>query len=126
MGHNFGKDFDLITGTAKIRVLDKLNLSYELNILKYKPDPEDESTVINILGADYFFNKDLWIRVFAQNNSKNSKFYFYGLCGWRFKPPFGAAYLIYSSDQYDEYMPDQETVYSKILFLKLTYPIQIF
>ena len=120
-GHNFGKDFDLITGMTKVRIFDKLNLSYELNILKYNPDPDDQSTVINILGADYFFNKDLWIRLFTQNNSKINKFYFYGLFGWRFKPPFGAVYLIYSSDQYDEFMPDQQIVQSKILFLKMTY-----
>jgi len=94
--------------------------------LHYDPDPGDNSTVINVLGADYFFNKDLWIRVFTQNNSQNSKYYFYGLFGWRFKPPFGAAYLIYSSDQYDLYLPDQELMQSKILFLKLTYPLQIF
>jgi hypothetical protein len=125
-GYNFDQEFDLITGMAKIRILEKMNLSYELNILRYKPDPEEESTVINVLGMDYFFNNDLWIRLFTQNNSVNNKFYFYGLFGWRFKPPFGAVYLIYSSDQYDQMLPDQELVKSKILFLKLTYPIQIF
>ena len=125
-GRNFGRDFSLLTGVAKVRVLNKLNLSYEINLLKYDPDPESQSTVINILGADYFFNKDLWIRLFTQNNSQNNKFYFYGLFGWRFKPPFGAVYLIYSSDQYDEYLPDRELVQSKILFLKLTYPIKVF
>jgi len=125
-GRNFGRDFDLLTGTAKIRVLNKMNVSYELNILSYNPDPDENSTVINVLGADYFFNKDLWIRVFTQNNSQNNKFYFYGLFGWRFKPPFGAAYLIYSSDQYDAFLPERELIQSKILFLKLTYPIQVF
>jgi len=125
-GYNFDRNFTLLTGTAKIRILNKLNVSYTINWLHYDPDPGDNSTVINVLGADYFFNKDLWIRVFTQNNSQNSKYYFYGLFGWRFKPPFGAAYLIYSSDQYDLYLPDQELMQSKILFLKLTYPLQIF
>ena len=125
-GHNFDRDFNLITGTARIRILNKVNISYELNILNYDPDPGDNSTVINVLGVDYFFNKDLWIRVFTQNNSHINKFYFYGLFGWRFKPPFGALYLIYSSDRYDEYLPDQELIQSKVLFLKLTYPIQVF
>ena len=125
-GHNFGKDFNLLTGAAKLRILNKVNVSYELNVLKYDPDPNENSTVINVLGIDYFFNKDLWVRVFTQNNSQNNKFYFYGLFGWRFKPPFGAAYLIYSSDQYDEYLPDREQIQSQVFFLKLTYPIQVF
>lgn len=125
-GRNFGRDFNLLTGVAKVRVFNKLNLSFEINFLKYNPDPVSQSTVINILGADYFFNKDLWVRLFTQNNRENNKFYFYGLFGWRFKPPFGAVYLIYSSDQYDEYMPGRELVQSKILFLKLTYPIKVF
>ena len=126
-GHNFGSDFQLWSAETKIRILNKLNLTYELNILKFNPDPENKSTVINVLGADYFFNKDLWIRVFSQNNSHNNKFYFYGLFGWRFKPPFGAVYLIYSSDKYDEYLPnDNELIQSKLLFIKLTYPIQVF
>ncbi len=127
VGHNFGKDFQLWTAETKLRVFQKLNLTYELNIIKFDPDPENKSTVINVLGADYFFHKDLWIRVFTQNNSAINKYYFYGLFGWRFKPPFGAVYLIYSSDKYDVYLPtDTDIIQSKLLFLKLTYPIQIF
>jgi hypothetical protein len=125
-GYNFDRDFQLLSGSAKVRLFNKINLSYELNILKYDPDPDENSTVINVVGIDYFINKDLWIRVFTQNNSHTNKFYFYGLFGWRFKPPFGAVYLIYSTDQYDEYMPDREHIQSNILFLKLTYPIQVF
>ena len=125
-GYNFDRNFDLLTGRVTIRVLNKLNVSYQFNWLEYDPDIEDNSAMINVLSADYFFNKDLWIRVFTQNNSQNNKYYFYGLFGWRFKPPFGAAYLIYSSDQYDVYLPDEEIIQSKILFLKLTYPLQVF
>jgi hypothetical protein len=125
-GYNFDRDFRLLTGVARIRIFKKMNISFELNWLEYDPDTEENNTIINVLGLDYFFNKDLWIRVFSQNNSQNNKFYFYGLFGWRFKPPFGAVYFIYSSDQYDVYLPDQEFKQSKILFLKLTYPIQVF
>ena len=124
-GFNFGLDFQLWTASTKFRILNRLNLTYELNILNFNPDLERKSTTINVLGADYFFNKDLWIRIFTQNNSQDNKYYFYGLFGWRFKPPFGALYLIYSSDRYDEYQPDKELTQSKILFLKLTCPIQL-
>jgi hypothetical protein len=125
-GYNFDRNFNLLTGLARVRILNKMNISYEFNLLKYDPDPEENSTIINVLGVDYFFNKDLWFRVFTQNNSQINKYYFYGLFGWRFKPPFGAVYLIYSSDQYDAFLPDREFIQSKILFLKLTYPIRVF
>jgi len=126
IGRNFDRDFQLWEGTARIRLFKRLNLTYELNILKYDPDPDNNSTVINVIGADYFFNKDLWIRIFTQNNSHINKFYFYGLFGWRFKPPFGAVYLIFSSDRFDIFEPELTEMQSNILFLKATYPIQIF
>lgn len=133
-GRNFDRDFYLIQARAKALVFKKLNLSYELNILNYKPNENNESTTINVIGADYFFNKDLWIRVFTQNNSADNKYYFYGVFGWRFKPPFGAIYLILSSDQYDEYDYDDNNILppqineinSNIIFLKATYPLVVF
>ena len=110
-------------------IFKKLNLTYEFNLIKYKPNNNNESTTINVIGADYFFNKDLWIRVFTQGNSNINKYYFYGVFGWRFKPPFGAVYLIVSSDRYDEYdmMPTQTNeINSNIIFLKATYPLVLF
>jgi len=83
-----------------------------------------ESTTLNILGLSYYQTKDIWIRIFTQHNSGNNRFYFYGLAGWRFKPPFGALYLIYSSDNYQDFDIPQQ-IRSNILFLKLTYPINV-
>jgi hypothetical protein len=128
-GRNFDRDFYLVQARAKALVFKKLNLSYELNILRYQPNENNESTTINVVGADYFFNKDLWIRIFTQNNTASNKYYFYSVFGWRFKPPFGAVYLILSSDQYDEYsvVPAQvNEINSNIIFLKATYPLGIF
>ena len=125
-GHNFDRDFQLFNAAFQVRLFKNMSVSYDLNILKYNPDPYDNSTFINVLSLDYFFTKDLWIRVFTQNNSSINKYYFYGLFGWRFKPPFGAVYLIVSADQYDETEPEITELQSNILFLKLTYPITIF
>jgi len=44
-----------------------------------------------------------------------------GLAGWRFKPPFGAIYLIYSHDQEAELMG--ELARADALFLKSTLPL---
>ncbi|TDI69796.1 MAG: hypothetical protein E2O88_04560 [Bacteroidetes bacterium] len=88
----------------------------------------DQPITINVIGLDYFFTNDLWIRIFTQTNSQSDKFYLYGLLGWRFKPPFGAAYLIVNTDQYQNRMnglPISERLRSEIVFLKLTYPISV-
>ena len=61
----------------------------------------------------------MWLKLFAQNSSVNDKLYFYGLFGWRFKPPFGALYLIYAHDEFRE---NTSFPKSDNLFLKLTFP----
>ena len=82
-GHNFDRDFQLWNAAFQVRLFKDLSMSYDLNILKYNPDSTNSSTFINVLSLDYFFTKDLWIRVFTQNNSSFNKYYFYGSFGWR-------------------------------------------
>ncbi len=121
-GRNFDRNFDLISGTTQIKLFQNLSVSYTANILKFNPDFENNSTVINVLTTNYNFSKDLWLKLFAQNSTKNENIYFYGLLGWRFKPPFGALYFIYSRDQFGENSTVPNT---NNFFVKLTYPITI-
>ena len=123
-GRNFNSDFNLVELNTVFQPFKKLTLNYEFNYLSFDPDPDNETTFLNVLGIDFYFTNDLWIRVFSQHNSSTDKIYFYSLFGWRFKPPFGAVYLIYNSDNY--YDIDLSTsIHSNILFLKLTYPISV-
>ncbi len=110
--------------SKKLQLFKKLSVNYELNHIQYTPDNEFMSTMINSLGLDYFFNKDLWIRFFIQNNTAYEKYYFYGLVGWRFKPPFGALYLIVNTDRFKDILIN-EFNNSEIVFLKITYPISM-
>lgn len=119
-GDNFDRDFNLVSGGGRIKVFQNLSLSYTANWLNFEPDPDNNSTFINVLTANYNFTNDLWLKVFAQNNTQNKNRYFYGMLGWRFKPPFGALYLIYSHDKYEKGIPKSDNV-----FLKLTYPISL-
>ena len=75
------------------------------------------------MSLNYNFNKDLWIKVLAQNNEKTKNNYVYGLLGWRFKPPFGALYLIYSHENKRHGGDPSKT---NSFFLKFTYPIELF
>jgi len=123
-GQNFDRDFTRTTFRARVKPVQKLGLEYRLDIIRFDPDPGDNSTVLNILSANYNFTPDLWLRVFAQNNTATERIYFYGLFGWRFKPPFGAVYLIYTTDN-ELMLPEEYQLQSQILFLKLTYPILV-
>jgi len=123
-GRNFDRDFHLFKGMTRIKITSKMALEYSFNYLKYIPDPESETTFINIFSASYNFTRDLWIQIFAQNNTAIERIYFYGKIGWRFKPPFGAVYLVYTRDEMildsDIYKTQED-----IIYLKLTYPIVI-
>lgn len=77
---------------------------------------------LNILSMDYNFTRDLWLRVLAQHNTRQKQFYFYGLLGWRFRPPFGAAYLVYTVDD-NQPLDLQFKNRNRVLFIKLSYQI---
>ncbi len=121
-GYNFDRNFYLISGGGQIKLFQNLSLSYSGNYLKFNPDDDNNSTFINVVSANYNFTKDMWIKLFAQNSTKDENIYLYGLVGWRFKPPFGALYLIYSRDQYKE---DAGLPNTDNFFVKLTYPISL-
>jgi hypothetical protein len=119
-GRNFDRDFLLIKPQVRFQLFKSLALSYEYNHLSYTPDPTRDATNINIFIADYNFTRDVWIRLLAQNNSRQDRFYIYGLFGWRFQPPFGAIYLIYTSDEISP-LNSPYNQRNQIVFLKMSY-----
>jgi len=123
-GRNFDRDFYLITGDVSFKISDKFSIELTSNYVNFTPDTTNSTTLINVISAQYYFTKDLWVKVFAQNSTNIDRIYVYGLFGWRFKPPFGAVYLIYTRDQM-QLQPDQYTEQADIFFLKFTYPIRI-
>jgi hypothetical protein len=123
LGHNFDRNFQRFSLGGRVKITEKMAVEYSGDYIKFTPDEENLSTLINVLSINYNFTKDLWIKLFAQNSTSDSKVYFYGLAGWRFKPPFGAIYLIYSHDQEAEIMGDLAR--ADAVFLKFTLPISI-
>lgn len=122
-GRNFDKDFQRYSVGGRVKITEKLAVEYNGDLIQFTPDEADISTFINVFSLNYNFTKDLWIRVFAQNSTSTSKIYFYGMTGWRFRPPFGAVYLIYSHDQEAEILGDLAR--ADALFLKLTIPLSL-
>jgi len=123
-GKNFDRDFYLITGDVSFKVSDKFSIEISANYVNFDPDTTNSTTLINVVSAQYYFTKDLWVKVFAQNSTNIERIYVYGLFGWRFKPPFGAVYLIYTRDQM-QILPEDPGQQADIFFLKFTYPIKI-
>ncbi|MBN2090856.1 carbohydrate binding family 9 domain-containing protein [candidate division KSB1 bacterium] len=123
-GRNYDRDFELYTVSFRIRPVGNLTLDYAFKRLFYSPDLTRRSTFLNILMVDYNFTRDLWFRILAQNNTVDDRLYFYGLFAWRFQPPFGAMYLIYTTDEFEPvntFSPQK----NRIFFLKLAYQIGI-
>lgn len=123
-GRNFDADFQRLSFGGRLKLTEKLAASYEGDLIHFDPGSDRESTMLNVLSLNYNFTKDLWVKVFAQNSTATKRIYVYGLAGWRFRPPFGALYLIYSHDQEAEVMGDP-TLMTDALFLKLTLPIHV-
>jgi len=122
-GKNYDRDFTLLNASVRLKPNDALALQYSFKKLDYSPDISRTSTMLNILTVDYNFTRDLWIRVLTQNNTRNDRFYLYGLFAWRFMPPFGACYLIYTVDE-NQPLEYQFKEKNNILFLKLSYQFQ--
>lgn len=122
-GHNFDRDFKRFSIGGRMKITKKMAVEYGGDYIQFTPDEEEQSTLINVLSLNYNFTKDLWITLFAQNSTASSKVYFYGMAAWRFRPPFGAIYLIYSHDREAELMGDLAR--ADAVFLKLTLPIYI-
>ncbi len=122
-GHNFDRDFQRYSLGGRMKITEKMAVEYSGDLIKFSPDEENFSTLINVFSVNYNFTNDLWVKLFAQNSTSTSKLYFYGLAGWRFRPPFGAIYLIYSHDQEGELMG--EFARADALFLKITLPIAV-
>jgi len=95
-------------------LVDELSASYSFLIL---------IPFMNYLFKKFQLTKDTWIKVFVQNSTANDRVYVYGLFGWRFNPPFGALYVIYSHDQYDL---TEGPFSSDSFFLKITMPASCF
>ena len=119
----------ILSAGFSVQPISKLNVRYDINWLNFEPDTSaysdirlEHSTLLNILTLDYYFTNNLWITLFAQHNTYDERIYLYGQFGWRFKPPFGALYLIYAGNNYFDHKEkryyDHQTV-----FLKFTYPI---
>jgi hypothetical protein len=89
-GENYDSDLKLFGFGSGLNLSSKWDLWYKGTWLELDPDPEEESTWIHALGANYYFNNDLYLKLFLQTNSVIDKENVQALMVWRFLPPFGS------------------------------------
>ena len=123
IGQNFDGPSREVRVSARFRILQKLGLNYEMDVLRYdkaKADPVARNVDLHVVGADIRFQRDLFVRIFTQHRSDTDRFYFYGQFGYQYVPPNSAVYLTYSYD-------DQEgrTEPYRVVFLKLSHQFSI-
>jgi len=92
-GHNFDRDFELVTGSLNAKLTRDLALEYGLTRLVFDPDPSGNSTWIHSLRATHNFTPDLFLKFYGQVNSAIDKTSLQLLFVYRFKPPFGLVQL---------------------------------
>jgi hypothetical protein len=82
------------------------------------PDPEQKSTWLHVLRLSHYFTKDLFIKIFFQDNSVIDKQNIQAVFVYRFQPPFGTIQLAYQrgTGRFGEKGQQGDT-----LFLKFSY-----
>ncbi len=117
-GRNFDSDFYLWTAEVGYKVTSQLSLEYELERLVLNPDPESESTWINVLRASQFFTKDLYLRIFFQSNSAIDRNNIQAVFVYRYQPPFGTIQLAFQRGTAEF---GQRSEQGNTLFIKITH-----
>lgn len=114
-GRSFGSSFHLWEFGVNRKLGEKFSLEYDLNRLFLAPDPKKETTWIHVLRMDYFFTKDLFLKLFFQVNSAIEKKNIQLVFVWRFQPPFGLLQLAYQqgSLRFGEYGDTKPTLFLK-------------
>jgi hypothetical protein len=94
-GRNFDADFQLWRAAARRKLSEAASLEYELQHVRFRPDPMNDSTWIHIVRGSHFFTPDLYLRVFVQTNTAIDRRNVQTAFVYRYLPPFGALQVVY-------------------------------
>jgi len=115
-GVNFDSDLRLYGAEIEWAFGDRLRLEYSATRLELDPDPELETTWIHVFNGVYYFNPDLFIKLFLQTNTAVDKLNIQAVWVWRFKPPFGSFQVAYQRGTSDvgEASQQGDTLFTKL------------
>jgi hypothetical protein len=118
-GVNFDSDLVLYGAEVEWAFGDRFRLEYSLTRLELDPDPDNETTWINVLSAVYNFNPDNFIKVFFQTNTAIEKVNVQAAWVWRFMPPFGSLQVAYQrgTSETGEVSEQGNTLFTKLAWV---------
>jgi len=128
-GKNFDSTVEQIHAEVDLKLLEGLNVSYNLTKYWFSPEGNEDNTLIHYVRSTYYVNKDLFFKLFYQSkydvtggfsemdfdlDRETIQFVFV----WRFLPPFGSLQLSY---QQGTTRVTETTGYGKTMFSKLSW-----
>jgi hypothetical protein len=113
---NFGDDLWLFEVELTYKISDAWNIEYEVTRLDLDPDLEERSTWIHVLRTTYYFNNDLFLKLFVQSNTRIEKENVQALMVWRILPPFGSLQVAYQrgTSELGEVSTQGDTLFTKV------------
>ena len=116
IGVNYDSDLRLYGAEVEWAFGDRFRLEYSATRLELDPDPEHETTWIQVFTGVYNFNPDNFIKLFLQTNTAVEKLNIQAVWVWRFKPPFGSFQVAYQrgTSEIGEASSQGDTLFTKL------------
>ena len=116
IGVNYDSDLRLYGAEVEWAFGDRVRLEYSATRLELDPDPEHETTWIQVFTGVYNFNPDNFIKLFLQTNTAVEKLNIQAVWVWRFKPPFGSFQVAYQrgTSEIGEASSQGDTLFTKL------------
>lgn len=126
-GKNFGSDFEETGAGIGLKLGEGWNLSYHLSKFWFRPDYDEDNSLIHYIRSTYYVNKDMFFKLFYQSkydvsggfsdsefdlSRETIQFVFV----WRFLPPFGSLQLAFQqgTTRVTEISGKDRTLFSKL------------
>jgi len=95
VGRNFGSDLRSANFAFRRKLTSALSTEYRFNRVWLRPDPQQKGTAIHIVRSQYYFTRDIFVRLFFQSNTVIDRRNVETVFVWRYRPPFGALQFAY-------------------------------
>ncbi len=105
-GFNFDRDFEILSGSVQINLIDGLNFEYKFDKTWFHPDLKNDNSWIHYLRTSYYFNNDIYVKLFYQTKYSMEDIFRISdfdlerktiqlVFVWRFLPPFGSIQIAF-------------------------------
>lgn len=105
-GKNYDSEMEVVEGGVEIKIMEGWNLTYQAEKTWLSPTEPGENSWIHFIRSSYYFNNDLYVKLFYQTRYELNRFWrdpdfdlrrktVQVVVVWRFLPPFGSLQLAY-------------------------------